>query len=154
MLFLQFKKFQNKDENYSLEIPTNWSLIGIREEYGHMFSDNERKQGMLTVRAVSALFSNLEKYSEDLISGMQSASGYALISKKSISVNKKEAMELVFRAVATMNGKKKNAAILTTVIHNPSSAQFFLLSYSVLEEEMNVLAEIYTHMRDSFELRS
>ncbi len=147
-----FKSFTNSDDKYTIEIPINWRLVGVRDEYGHLFSDEERKEGMLTVRSVSALFSNLEKYSADLVAGMEEKSGYRVLSQRDITIHKKHAVEIVFVAEATVNGKKKDAAILMAIIHNPATAQFFLLSYSVLEEDMNKLAVIYTHARDSFQI--
>ena len=147
---LYFKEFKNKDEKYSLDIPQNWRVVDIKEEYGYIFSDQHSQEGVLTIRSISSLFYNLQKFSKDLIAGMKKNNGYRVISTRNIKVGDMEAIETIFKASALVNDIETGAAIINTIIHHEPQARFYILSYSVLEKDMNKYAIIYARARDSF----
>ena len=147
---VHFKKFTQTDERYSLELPEHWRVVDISSEYGYVFSDEHRQQGVLAVRCLSALFSNVEKYAGDLIAGMQKKNNYKLVSTQKLNVNGMEAVETVFKADAFVNEERANAAIINLIIHYPPRARFFVISYSVLQKDANKYAIIYSRARDSF----
>ncbi len=147
-----FKEFKNKDEKYKLEIPLDWNVVDISNEYGYIFSDKYRQQGVLTIRSISALFDSLEKFSGDLIAGMKKKNKYKLISRENNNLHGLPSAQTVFKADAIVNGEKTNAAIINLIIHYEPQARFYILSYSVLEKDMNKFAVIYKRARDSFKV--
>ena len=149
---ITYKNFDNTEDNYSVQIPTHWRLIAVNE-YGNIFSDEEKKQGVLTIRSVSALFSKVEKYADDLVLGLVEKNNYELISRSAIKINKRDGVDIVFRATARVNGKEEKAAIILSIIHDAPSARFYLISYSVLEKDMNRYVVIYTNAIESFQIK-
>lgn len=145
-----FREFKNTADGYSIEIPADWMVVGISEEYGHMFSDEHKQQGMLAVRQISALFYGLEKFSDNLIAGMERNNNYILVSRKAITVNGLSAIETVFKATALVNGREADAAVINAIIHYPPAARFYLISYSALQKDVNRYVIVYLQARDSF----
>ncbi|MBS3067170.1 hypothetical protein J4450_00585 [Candidatus Micrarchaeota archaeon] len=135
-----------------MEIPADWKVVDISNEYGYIFSDRYRQQGVLAIRSISALFSNLDKFSGDLIAGMKKNNKYKLISRENSSVDKLPSVQTVFKADAIVNGKKTDAVIINLIIHYEPQARFYILSYSVLQKDMNKFAVIYKRARDSFKV--
>ena len=73
---------------------------------GISFRMKKKKQGVLTIRSVSALFSKVEKYADDLILGLVEKNNYELISRSAIKINRRDGVDIVFRAKARVNGKE------------------------------------------------
>lgn len=147
-----FKEFSNRDEKYSFDIPQEWKVVDISNDYGYIFSDKDRKQGVLTVRSISSLFYKLEKFADNLIIGMRKRNKYMLVSKRELVVNEMSAVEIVFRADAFVNGKRADAAIITIILQHEQTAKFYIMSYSVLQKDMNKYALIYIRARDTFKI--
>ena len=145
-----FKEFRNKNEKYSLDIPTDWNVVDISSEYGYVFSDKNRKQGVLAIRSISALFYNLDRFSRDLVAGMKKNNKYRLISREDSNVRGMPTVQTVFKADAIVNDKKTDAVIINLIVHHEPQARFYILSYSVLQKDMNKFAVIYKRARDSF----
>ena len=75
-----------------------------------------------------------------------------LISRENSSVDKLPSVQTVFKADAIVNGKKTDAVIINLIIHYEPQARFYILSYSVLQKDMNKFAVIYKRARDSFKV--
>ncbi len=147
-----YKRFENKEEQYSLEIPNSWQLVSVTQDYGHSFSDGERKEGMLSVKPSVTPGATLEDYNEELVKVLQDKMKYEFLATIDAKVSGKSAKESTFLAPAYVNGKKENAMLVMCVIENQDRYRFVVMTYSVLEKEHEKHAGIYKHAKESFRI--
>lgn len=148
----KFKCFTNRDERYELEIPTHWRATAITQEYGYSFSDEEKAEGILSVKPVVMPGTTLEEYHDALLEGMKKELRYKFFAGTDTRLASCPAKEIILHAPAKVNGKKKKAIMSIAIIDDSEHFRYVVMSYSVLESRYEKYIEIYNHAKNSFRL--
>lgn len=146
----KFKTFENEKDYYSLEIPATWKVVSITDDYGHSFSDENRKEGMLSIKPVIAPSSSLEEYCEALLESVKEELKYKFFASTDTFVAKHLAKEIVFIAPAFVNGHKKKAVMTVLVIEDLESYRFLVMTFTTLESEYEKNITVYKHAKKTF----
>ena len=148
----KFKKFMNEDEHYSLEIPIDWRVISITDDYGYSFSNENRKEGMLSIKPVIAPGSSLQEYYEALLESVKEELKYKFLASTDTYLAKHTAKEIVFIAPALVNGKKNNAIMTVLIIDDIENYRFVVMTFTALEREYEKNIPIYKHAKETLDI--